>query len=141
MRVKVRCKRQKILDKETLHHWLLEWQPIGSHEWYPINEKNVVPDYSLRCNLVAREAYQQFRNQINQGKTFEVEAIYDKNSKRLVITAIYGICYNTWEEKVRAENAATTERISREQFHNSSLYERMEENLRRLKNQPVEVFA
>ena len=101
----------------------------------------MVPDYSLRCNLVAREAYQQFRNQINQGKTFEVEAIYDKNSKRLVITAIYGICYNTWEEKVRAENAATTERISREQFHNSSLYERMEENLRRLKNQPVEVFA
>ena len=141
MRVKVRRKRQKILDKETLHHWLWEWQPIGATEWYPINENNVVADYSLRCNIVAMEVFRQFKNQINQGKTFEVEAAYDKSSKQLVITAIYGIYYNTWKERVQAENAATTERISREQFYNSSLYERMEENLRRLKNQPVEVFA
>jgi len=145
LRVKVRRKRQKILDKETLHHWLLEWQPIGATEWYPINENNVVADYSLRCNIVAMEVFRQFKNQINQGKTFEVEATYDKSSKQLVITAIYGIYYNTWKERVQAENAATTERISREQFHGpspfSSPFEKIEENLRRLKNQPVEVFT
>jgi len=118
MRVKVRRKRQKILDKETLHHWLLEWQPIGATEWYPINEKNVVPHPFLRRNLSEMQKYREAMNRINQGETVEFDAVYRHEIiKELVITRVHG------------------------SSPFSTPFEKMEENLRRLKNQPVEVFA
>ena len=118
LRVKVRRKRQKILDKETLHHWLWEWQPIGATEWYPINENNVVPAPILRRNLPEMQKYREARERINQGETIEFDAVYKRDYKQLFITRVHG-----------------------PSPFSSSPFEKMEENIKKLKNQPVEVFA
>jgi len=115
MRVKVRRKHQKILDKETLHHWLLEWQPKGGTEWYPINENNVVPAPILRRNLSKMQKYREARERINQGETIEFDAVYKRDYKQLFVTCVHG--------------------------SSPSPFKKIEENIRKLKNQPVEVFV
>ena len=94
-------------------HWLFEYS-FGDNAWYKINDKKVQPHPLLRRNLAEMKRYREAMNRIGQGETWVFDAV--KIDDIIYITRIHGPSP-------------------------PSPYEKMEENLRRLKNQPVEVFA
>ena len=95
-------------------HWLLEYS-FGDDVWYKINDKKVQPHPFLRRNLPEMKKYREAMNRIGQGETWLFDAV--KVDDIIYITRVHGPSPSPF-----------------------SPFEKMEENLRRLKNQPVEVF-
>ena len=114
----IRRARRKILNKEVLDDYF--WYEIsfdGKHWQRKLDGKYLVykriqPHPLLRRNLPEMQKYREAMNRIGQGETWLFDAV--KIDDIIYITRIHGPF---------------------------SSFEKMEENLRRLKNQPVEVFT
>jgi len=109
--VKIRRARDK---NGKMIHWLYEYS-FGDGVWYKINDKKVQPHPFLRRNLAEMKNYREAMNRIGQGETWLFDAV--KVDDIIYVTRVH------------------------DPSPFSSPYEKMEENLRRLKNQPVEVFT
>ena len=95
-------------------HWLYEYS-FGDGVWYKINDKKVQPHWLLRRNLPEKERYQEAMNKIGEGETWLFDAV--KIDDIIYVTRVHGPSP-------------------------FSSFEKMEENIRKLKNaQPTEVFT
>ena len=117
----IRKARIKILDKEVLDNYY--WYEIsfdGKH-WQRLSLKpgkknqRIQPHPFLRRNLAEMQRYCEAMNRIGQGETWLFDAV--KVDDIIYITRVHG------------------------PSPFSTPYEKMEENIRKLKNQPVEVLS
>ena len=111
MATQIRIRRARDHNGKIIH-WLLEYN-FGDGTWYKINDKKVQPHPLLRRNLAEMQRYREAMNRIGQGETWLFDAV--KIDDIIYVTRVHG------------------------SSPFSTPYEKMEENLRRLKNQPVEV--
>ena len=118
----IRKARIKILDKEVLDNYY--WYEIsfdGKH-WQRLSlrpgkkDQRIQPHPLLKRNLDEMKRYREAMNRIGQGETWLFDTV--KVDDIIYITRVHGPSPSPF-----------------------SPFEKMEENIKKLKNQPVEVFA